>query len=313
MEPYDPTEPIERLIGKLEKGRELAHTGGQTIAHTMMVSKGMTLLVHMASFNEDIREWIQQNTNLKTWATFKTLFHQSHREQRIEVTTTGKWGYTAAIQNIYGVPPPPLEEHHEVVDNLNTILQGMKTQSSNLWVLAQANKVLTRSNSEVMAQLAQMTMNMNTMQAKLNNLSSATTDLTRNNMKYYFWSCGSSYTHGGITLSANKAGHKEDAYYNKRMGVNEKGCKWRLGVTIIEIEIRSPKLSLIICIANPPNSPSKKTQEIADSGANIHLAKESTITMNPVIISNKMKARLPDEITTESSNTVPLQLPGLSK
>ena len=52
---------------------------------------------------------------------------------------------------------------------------------------------------------------------------------------------------------------------------------------------------------------------ITDSGANIHLARQATPTMAPVIMDNKMKARLPDGITMESTHIATLQLPGLSK
>ena len=37
-------------------------------------------------------------------------------------TTAGKWIYTAAVQNIYSVPPFPLEEHHEAIGKLNNII-----------------------------------------------------------------------------------------------------------------------------------------------------------------------------------------------
>ena len=60
-----------------------------------------------------------------------------------------------------------------------------------------------------------------------------------------------------------------------------------------EIKISSPKTSLINNIWNPHNSPSKHMLEIADSGMNIHLAKKATTTIDPVIISNYMTARLP--------------------
>ena len=45
------------------------------------------------------------------------------------VTTAGKGGYTMAVQNIYSVLPPPTEEHYEAIDNLNTVIHGMQTQS----------------------------------------------------------------------------------------------------------------------------------------------------------------------------------------
>ena len=44
--------------------------GGQTIVKTMMVSKGITLLSQTATFYEKNQEWIRQNIDLKTWATF---------------------------------------------------------------------------------------------------------------------------------------------------------------------------------------------------------------------------------------------------
>ena len=57
MGPYEPAEPLARLIEQLEKGGEFAHAGGQTILEAMMVSKGITLLSHTTNFNKDIKEW----------------------------------------------------------------------------------------------------------------------------------------------------------------------------------------------------------------------------------------------------------------
>ena len=66
MGPYNPAEPLDQLIKQLEKGRELAQSGGQTIADAMMVSVGITLMTQTATFNEDTREWRHQATNHKT-------------------------------------------------------------------------------------------------------------------------------------------------------------------------------------------------------------------------------------------------------
>ena len=60
----------------------------------------------METFTNNIREWHLESTKLKTWATLKVFLHWAHKNQRREVTTTGKGGHTAAVQNIYGVPPP---------------------------------------------------------------------------------------------------------------------------------------------------------------------------------------------------------------
>ena len=74
----------------MEKYREFARVGGQTIDDEIMVSKGITLFAQTATFNVDIRKWRQQTTNLKKWSTFKTFYHQTHQEQSRVVTTTSK-------------------------------------------------------------------------------------------------------------------------------------------------------------------------------------------------------------------------------
>ena len=83
--------------------------------------------------------------------------------------------------------------------------------------LAQANAVLTRSNSAVMAQLEYMTVTMNDMHAQLKTLASAQNHQARSKIKFYFWSCGSNFAHGRKTCSAKKVGHQEEVYYKKRL------------------------------------------------------------------------------------------------
>ena len=80
MGPYDPAEPIARLIEQLEKGREFTSAGVQTISDAIMMSKVITLLAQTVIFNDDIREWRRKSTDLKTWVKYKLIFHQAHRE-----------------------------------------------------------------------------------------------------------------------------------------------------------------------------------------------------------------------------------------
>ena len=128
------------------------------------------------------------------------------------VNTAGRGRYKAEVQNIYGVLPPPLEEHHEAINNLNNIVQGMKKQSYKLEGLEQANSLLTSSNSDVMSQLAQMNMTVNAFKEQLKKNPSTTTNPPSTKRKFYFWICGSSFTHGSKICSTNKTGHKEEAY-----------------------------------------------------------------------------------------------------
>ena len=99
-------------------------------------------------------------------------------------TTTLKEHYTAAVQKIYGIPPPLPEEHHEAINDVHAIVQGIQTQSYDLGGLAQANTVLTSSNSAAMAQLAQITATMNYMKVQLKILASSQTNKTRENSKH---------------------------------------------------------------------------------------------------------------------------------
>ena len=79
MGPYDPVEPLASLTNQLKKGREFAIEGSQTIANTMVVSKGITLLEKKYTLNGNIREWHKHSAKLKTWSRFKTLFRRAHR------------------------------------------------------------------------------------------------------------------------------------------------------------------------------------------------------------------------------------------
>ena len=214
------------------------------------------------------------------------------------------------VHNIYGIPPPPQEDHHEAIDYLNTIVQGMQNQMYDIEVLAQANSVLTSSNSAVMAQLAQMTETMNAIQAQLNTLSATSTYSTIPKIKYHCWSCGRNFTHGRKALYSNKSGIQYEDYYKKILGGIKRGCVLRLVDIMNKIKIGTLKIGLI---NNIPNSNIKSTLAIADSGKNIHISNQATTTVYPVMMPKYMTARLLDGITMESSHVAKLQLPGLRK
>ena len=67
--------------------------------------------------------------------------------------------------------------------------------------MAQANAVLTSSNSAVMAQLAHMNVTMNSMQAQLKTIASAKTNQLRSKINFYCWICRSNFTHWSKTCS----------------------------------------------------------------------------------------------------------------
>ena len=107
MGPYNPAEPLARLIEQLERGREFKRAEGQKISDAMMMSKGITFLGQTGIFNNDIQEWRRQYSDLKTWVKYKKIFHQVHRKQKRAVTTTEKGGYTMKVQSLYGATHHP--------------------------------------------------------------------------------------------------------------------------------------------------------------------------------------------------------------
>ena len=123
----------------------------QKISDAMMMSKRITILEQMRFFNDNIQEWRRQTTDQKMSAQYNLFFYREYLEYIIAVTTAVRLVYTAAVQNIYGVLPPPSEEYHEVIEDIKNIVQGMQTQSCNLEVLAQTNVLITSSNTAVMA------------------------------------------------------------------------------------------------------------------------------------------------------------------
>ena len=129
------------------------------------------------------------------------------------------------MQNIYSVTPPPPEEHHDTIEDIQIINQGMQAQIYDLEGMAQDNAVVTRSKSVVMAQLSHMTVTMNDMQAQLKSFAYAQTNRARPKRKQYCWICRSNFTHERKTCSSKKAGHQDEVYYNKSLGGSEKGCE----------------------------------------------------------------------------------------
>ena len=68
------------------------------------------------------------------------------------------------------------------------------------------------------------------------------------------------------------------------MGGSKKGFDWRLGAIDNKVEIINPKNSLLDYIKTRPNPSSTNMLNIADSGVNIHITKQTTHTMTPVMM-----------------------------
>eukprot|EP00978_Attheya_sp_CCMP212_P019848 scaffold56242_cov32-Attheya_sp.AAC.3 len=135
----------------------------------MMMTKGITLLLSTAVFNEDIKQWRRKPETEKTWEVFKIHFQQAHKEWRKAITTDGQGGYNAAVSSIYGVPTT--EERDATLDLQEiaaelpeTISDGRSTHQDSISEPTQANAVLSNNSTTLVAQMAQMMQQMQTLQ-----------------------------------------------------------------------------------------------------------------------------------------------------
>ena len=102
-----------------------------------------------------------------------------------------------------------------MIEEIQKIVQGMRKQDYYLEGLAQANAVLTRSNSAVMAKLAQMNVTMKAMQVQLKALSSAKNNQARPKRKHYFWSCRRNI------LTGSKPAHQRKRHTKRKLNTRK--------------------------------------------------------------------------------------------
>ena len=65
-----PQNPLPASSTNSKRGGNLKGREGRRFPIDVMVSKGITLLEQMETFNNDIREWRRKSIRLKTWETF---------------------------------------------------------------------------------------------------------------------------------------------------------------------------------------------------------------------------------------------------
>ena len=207
MGPYYPAETPARLIKQLEKGREFAHVGEHKISNMMLVYKGINLLEQTSTFNKDIRWWRRKNTDLKTWATFKKIFHQDHREQRRPVTTSRKGGYAAAVKKLWctvtptrRAPQGDRQLEHYRPGHADVELQYGRTGkiqcSTYQFQLSGNGQIVTYDcDNEFQASAAQ-------------DIVTEKNEPNKYQREVYCWICGRNYTPGSTTWSTKKMGHK---------------------------------------------------------------------------------------------------------
>jgi hypothetical protein len=236
MKPYDPETPLALLVAQLQRGRTFANIGGHGLTDGMLISKGITLLSNTAVFNDDIKDWNRLNATEKTWANFKSHFQRAHRERRKAVTTAGQGGYNASVHNVYGYNATVNNVYgnaeddavralqQAATDSLSTIAGGLADNQTGLAELAQANAVLTATNTTMAAQMAQLMSGMQLLQTQMAAGPAAAPSAgngRRNNPNplpwAYCWSHGKC-KHSGKDCKKKKDGHNNAATFEDRKG-----------------------------------------------------------------------------------------------
>jgi hypothetical protein len=89
--PYNPAEPFEILVQKLEEAQDFAAAGNQAHTAQQIVSNAYSLIHNTGMFIDACREWRRRPKDEKTWTNFKTHFAQAHTELG-ELTHTSQAG-----------------------------------------------------------------------------------------------------------------------------------------------------------------------------------------------------------------------------
>jgi hypothetical protein len=136
--PYDPNQPIEMLLQKIQDARAFAVAGGQTYGAAMIVNVAYTLICNTAC-----HAWQSRAIAGKTWAQFKLDFATVHHEFRLTTQTAQQSGFHSANMII--------EQGHDesMQDTFDTIAQLAIATTSDRGTVA----TLTTTNAKLATHL----------------------------------------------------------------------------------------------------------------------------------------------------------------
>jgi hypothetical protein len=99
---WDPQQPVESLIKKIQDCADYSDAGGVLIGHPQQINVENVKIFATGHFMSDCRRWNEKPLAEKTWAQFKAHFYAAHcQHKQIQgefAATAGYHSYNAAVE-----------------------------------------------------------------------------------------------------------------------------------------------------------------------------------------------------------------------
>ena len=90
---WDPNSHFDCLIKQIEDGQDYAEDGGQPYTTEQLLCIAYTLIFKTGLYFEECKQWNNCPATEKTWANFKTQFHNAQHLLRDQLCTTKQAGF----------------------------------------------------------------------------------------------------------------------------------------------------------------------------------------------------------------------------
>ena len=239
---WQPTDPLVLLTRPIEQLQKLAITAGIPYTNSQILEKGLTLIRSTRDFEYALTQWEDKPQDDKTWANFKTHFHEAQLQlKKIRGPTMQQAGYQHAnvlAQELSRQIQQQLAQRDEqllsVIQSIPSLAETSSSSDSDDTPPSQiANSVITQNTQlEILKLLQDIRQDMikgNQQQKReprkgpFKKTPDDQTQPKRRNTSYYCWTCGKS-NHPSKKCKFKAPGHQDLATFENKMGGSKAYC-----------------------------------------------------------------------------------------
>ena len=239
---WQPTDPLVLLTRPIEQLQKLATTAGIPYTNSQILEKGLTLIRSTRDFEYALTQWEDKPQDDKTWANFKTHFHEAQLQlKKIRGPTMQQAGYHHAnvlAQELSRQIQQQLAQRDEqllsVIQSIPSLAETSSSSDSDDTPPSQiANSVITQNTQlEILKLLQDIRQDMikgNQQQKReprkgpFKKTPDDQTQPKRRNTSYYCWTCGKS-NHLSKKCKFKVPGHQDLATFENKMGGSKAYC-----------------------------------------------------------------------------------------
>ena len=179
---WQPTEPMVLLTRPLEQLQKLATQANIPCTDNQILEKGLSLIRATRDFEYALTQWENKQQNQKTWATFKTHFHEAQLQlKQIRGPTMQQAGYHHANSLAQQIQEQLQERDSQMIAHLHNIpslttssISSSEPSTSSSEEVYSANMVQDATQLEILKLLRQIQLDMKPQQQQNTNRPSYT-------------------------------------------------------------------------------------------------------------------------------------------